>query len=139
MGPGLAEPADGQVDDVRMAFAHLRVADAETLRHTGTEALDDHVALLRDAQRRFRTGRPLQVQRETALAAVGHVVDGRVAAVARADGAAPVAVGRLELDHVGAVLRQQHPAVRTGQALAQVEHAQSGKREVIVRGAGDSG
>src|SRR5262249_29865087 len=49
-------------------------------------------------------------------------------AVARAEAARPVALARrLDLDHRGAVLRQQHRAIRAGDALAQIDNLEAGE------------
>src|SRR4029453_12991746 len=45
-----------------------------------------------------------------------------VIALELAQCAAPVALGRLDLDDVGAVQRQQHRGMRSGHALREVEH-----------------
>ena len=57
---------------------------------------------------------------------------GGVAAVAHAQRARPVAVAdALDLDHVGAVLGQQHGAVGPGDALAEIDDLQPGERRVV--------
>ena len=53
-------------------------------------------------------------------------------AVARAERARPVAVADTpDLDHVGAVLGEQHGAIGAGDALAEVDHLQAGERRVV--------
>ena len=53
-------------------------------------------------------------------------------AVAHAERPRPVAVADpLDLDHVGAVLGEQHGAVGTGDALAEVDHLEPGERRVV--------
>ena len=61
---------------------------------------------------------------------------GRVAAVAHAERARPVALAdALDLDHVGAVLGEQHGAVGAGDALAEVDDLQAGEGRVVAHDA----
>ena len=66
------------------------------------------------------------------LAEVADDREGGVAAVAGAQGACPVALAdALDLDYLGAVLGQQHGAVGTGDALAEIDHLKPGERRVV--------
>src|SRR4029434_6699929 len=74
----------------------------------------------------------LEVDGDALLAEVADDRVGRVAAVARAELPLQVAVAdALDLDDVGAVLRQQHGAVGAGDALAEIDDLQAGKGRVI--------
>ena len=104
-------------------------ADAEPVGDAGPERLDQHVGVVGELAERVDAGRVLQVDRDRAARAVPH----RVAAVV----AERVAAGRLDLDHVGALLGEQQHAERAGDAPRQVEHAHtvqgSGHRRIFAR------
>ena len=127
----LAEAADRGVQHFRVVAAHGFVAHAEPGGDAGTEVLDQHVAALRQPCKQRAAFRLLQVERDGALAAVGREVDRGVLADALAERAPPVAGGGLDLEHVGAVLREQHGAVGAGNALRKVEDAQAGVGAVV--------
>jgi hypothetical protein len=127
VGAGRAEAVDRQVDEVRNRGRQCRVAEAELVGHAGAEALDEHVAAVRQAPRERAPGFGAHVDRDAALAAVDGEIERGVFAVARAHAADPVALGGLDLGDLRAVLAEQHAAVRPGVALARVEHAQCGE------------
>ena len=133
MRAGLAEAADRQVDQLRVVGGQAVVAHAEPGGDAGAETLDQDVGLQREAAQDRLGGGLAQVQAQGALAAVEDQRHGGVAAIghALAQAARPVALGRLHLDHLGAVQRQQHGAVRRGNALAEVEHAKAAKGEFM--------
>ena len=55
-----------------------------------------------------------------------------MALVAHPERARPVAVAQaLDLDHVGAVLGEQHGAIGSGDALAEIDDLQPGERRVV--------
>src|SRR6185436_7214314 len=70
VGPGLAEGADGAVDDARVACAELRVADAEPVHDAGPEALDEHVRAVAELEQLFPVSGVLEVEHHALLAAV---------------------------------------------------------------------
>ena len=59
-----------------------------------------------------------------------------MAAVAHAERARPVALAdALDLDHVGAVLGEQHGAVGSGDPLAEIDDLQAGEGRVVAHDA----
>ncbi len=129
---GLAEARDGEVEDAGFAPRDRVVTEAEAPEDAGAEAFEQHVGALDQSPQHVLAALGFQIQRDRALAEVGRDRVGGVGAVARGDGAAPVAIaGRLDLDDVGAVLRHQHPAVRTRHALREVDDLQPGERRVV--------
>ena len=138
VGPGLAEAADRDVDDVRTELPHGVLAQAHALDRAGTEVLDEHVAARDQPPQRVETGRRLEVDRERALAAVrGEERRARARAV-RAQVAHEVALERLHLDHVRALIREHHRRDRTRDHAGQVEDADAFERAGRGRGHGVS-
>jgi hypothetical protein len=132
LGSALAEPGQGEIDDGRVVLAHGFVVEAEFLDHAGTVVLQDDVGLARQAFGDRHALRLLKIEPEAALATAQDHRARAVVAIGLAHRAAPVAGGvRLDLDHVGAVLRQQHAAIRRGDALGQVEHLKTFEGELF--------
>ena len=102
------------------------VIDGEIRDHAGPEALDDHIGVPREREKRIAATRVLEVQRRAALVAV----DG---AEERRHGARPIAqvscivagAGVLDLDDVGAEVGEIERADRARQEAREVEHAKS--------------
>ena len=119
---GLAEGADRGVDDPRVHRRDGRVVHAEPLDHAGAERFDEHVGRLGQREQCRALVRVLEVQHHALLAAV-HVPEERgVPALFQPDVPAGIALaGRLDLDHLGAVVRHHHREQRPGQELRQVE------------------
>ena len=112
--------------------ATVVVAEAEAIDDARTEALQEHVGALDQPPQDGAAVGLLQVQRDGALAEVRRQRVGALIAVDDAEVARPVAdAGRLDLDDVGAVLREQHRAIGAGDALAHVDHLQAGEWLVV--------
>ena len=122
-GPVLAVAGGRAVDDPRVDGLDRLVPDAQPVDHAGTEALDDHVGGLGQAQEGGPTGVGLQVEADPAHAPVG-----RVGVEDGLDLDGPGPGRRPDLDHVGAVVRQ--PAGRAGRRAdgREVQHAHAGER-----------
>ena len=129
--PGLAEARHGEIDDARVQDRDRVVAHAELRGHAGAEALEEHVATCHQPAHDLQALIRLQIDRDAALAQVGGHRECRLIAVARTDRARPVALGRLHLNHVGAVEREQHGRVGPGDALAEVHHAHAGEGRFV--------
>jgi hypothetical protein len=110
VGPGLAEAADGDVDDAGRRGAHRRLAEAHALGDAGAEVLHEDVGARGQAQQRLHRRRVLQVERDRALAAVVVEEGGGEAAAPVGPEPGVVAAGArvLHLDHLGPLVGQQH-------------------------------
>jgi hypothetical protein len=97
----------------RVGRAHRLGAQAEPVHHAGTEVLDDHVGRLDQPPRRLAALVLLQVEHDAALAAVP---DG----VCRRLHARPAR--RVDADHVGALVGEQHRRQRPRDVLAEIDH-----------------
>ena len=121
--PRVAERVHGAVDDARVALAHGRVADAEPLADTGPKRLDEHVGRRGEREQPLDVARVFQVEHDAFLAAVQVAeVDGR-RAVGGADAPRRVAVGRLDLDDLGAVIGERQRQIRARQEHREVDDA----------------
>ena len=127
VGPPVGGPAvlavarDRAVDDVGPAGGDLLVADAEAGGDAGPEVLDDHVAALGQIEDQVDALGSGQVDRQEPLA---HVLAGeqhRQAAPAGVAGAQQVALGRLDLEHLGPEVGQHPGARRAGHDPGEVE------------------
>src|SRR4029453_724812 len=108
------------------------VVEAQALDDAGPKPFEEDIGALQQSPYDLLAGVGLEVDGDALLAEVADDRVGRVAAVARADRARPVAIAdALDLDDVGAVLRQQHGAVGAGDALAEIDDLQAGKGRVI--------
>ena len=97
----LAPAGHAGVDEPRVAGRAGVGPEAQPLRHTGAEALDEHVGHLRQAQRRLDTLGPGEIERDAAAPAVHR--PGR--------GHRPGA-GAVDPQHVGAEVGEHHPGMR---------------------------
>src|SRR5205807_8926235 len=105
------------------------VAEAETLGDAPGVVGDQDVRPAQQAVEDRRRLGPPELDREAALAPV---VAGEVEAVAalqaRPAAAAALPLRRLDLDHVGAMVAEDHGAVRAGDVVADVEDVRAGQR-----------
>ena len=109
------------------------MTEAERVHHAGTEVLDQNVAAPDERDREIAAALGLQVDRDVSLAAVLLHVVAAHAAAARPQAAREIAVGRLDLDHVGAEIAEHARAKRPGQHAAEVGDADAVER---LRGCG---
>jgi hypothetical protein len=112
----LAEARDGDADDARVHRGEVVVAEAQGLDGAGPPVVEDAVGRRGEVEQLLPPGRCAQVEGHAALAPVpdqrGRVAGERTTA------------GWHDLDHVGAVVGQDHAGQRTGHPPAEVEHAQ---------------
>ena len=127
----LAEPRDARDDEPRVAGVQHVGAEPELLQPPGPEVLDEHRCVGDEAEQDVAVGVVLEVEDDRALAAVGELEPQplAVALVAPRHRAQAVAVGALDLDHVGAEVGEVAGAVGAGDHRRQVEHADVGERE----------
>ena len=126
-GPGAqraigAEAADAAPDEARKALAHLLPANAPFLHGADLEVLHHHVGLLHQRQHGLLAFGLGQVQELQPLVAVqAPVVGGHTVLERRPPGARIVALRRLHLEHVGAVVAQDLAAQRATKNAGEVE------------------
>ena len=107
------EPRQGEVHQPRVGGHHGGGAKSQALHHPRAEVLDHHVRRPHQLQRGAAPGSALQIQLQRLLAAVEHGA-GRRRAVRLA--------GARHLDHLGALIGQQHPGQRSGKVVAEVDN-----------------
>ena len=112
--PGSPEGGDRAVDDGRVSFPHVPVAESEGVRGAGAEALHHHVGRLRELQEGLSALLVLEVEDDAALVAVHGVEDGALVPSVGHAARVAVAAGSLDLDHVGAEGAEDHRAVGAG-------------------------
>src|SRR3989475_2647 len=117
-----AEAADAAPDEARKALAHLLPANAPFLHGADLEVLHHHVGLLHQSQHGLLPFRLRQVQELQPLVAVqAPVVGGHTVLERRPPGARIVALRRLHLENVGAVVAQDLAAQRATKNAGEVE------------------
>ena len=135
--PVLAEAGDRGIDQPRVRRRKALVVEAEALEPAHLEVLDHHVG---GGDQLFQPGevvRVAEVAGDRGLAAVGGVEIGRhplgspVGARPVEEGRAPaagvVALGRLDLDDLGAQIGQRLAGPRAGQNARQFDNLQPGQ------------
>ena len=146
--PMLAVARHRAVDQARMARLQVGVGDAQALGHAGTEVMHQHVG---GGQAALQRGAPLgalEVEHQAVLAAIHPQKRAALGGQRRRVLAQVVAVRRLDLEHLSALVGEQRAAVRSGDVGAQVEHAHTAqgprrprarRQAVKRRSAGDAG
>ena len=122
--PGrLPEPADRAVDDVFADCPHGLVVDSETIHDARTEVLHDQVGVTGQAQEQLAAARALEIERDASLVAVRHRERVALAGDVRGQSTSVVASRKpLDLDDVGAQIREHHRAVGASEEAGQVEN-----------------
>src|SRR5262249_23476612 len=120
---------DRAVDEARIEPAERAIAETETIHRAGTEILDQHVALARQASQDLDAVTGLEIQRHALLAAVDRHEIRRFTQDERRPLPRVVALaGLLDLDDLGAHVAQHHGRERPGQHAGEIEHANTLKR-----------
>ncbi|MNS98625.1 hypothetical protein D3C72_1329970 [compost metagenome] len=117
--------ADGHVHKARAALGQTVVAHAHAFGDAGAKILDQDVGLLCHLRQQGFAPRLAGIH---AYAALAHVVGDRQRAFAvahDADMAAPIAIRRLYLHDISALLPEDLGAVGAGDSLAEVQYAQA--------------
>jgi hypothetical protein len=126
VGAILSEAGDAAIDDARIDLADALVIDAEFCLDVGTEILDHNVGLLSEPLEYLEAFRVLQVERHRAFIAV-QVLEIRSLARAARLLAGSVLQQRVDLDDVGAPVRELPYAGRSRADAGEVEHGEAGK------------
>ncbi len=106
-----------------MALAQLREAQAKPLHGAGAEILHQHVRLPDQLGQHLAPDVGLDVDGKRTLAAVGRDEQGgKISRLVDGLAAAPgdVAAERLDLEHIGALVRQEHGGQRPGHHARQI-------------------
>ena len=112
------------IDEFRIARAQRFRVEADRGEFLRADAVHQHIGGVDQLEQRFAPRRLLQVEHDALLAAVDAEKDrAHSVFVARACAARRVAVGRFDLDHLGAVFGQDLARVRPEHDSAQVEDA----------------
>ena len=123
-----AEAGDGDEDELRVQRAQRLGVEAEARDRAGTEVLDEHIGRGGEPlQRRDAAGR-LQVEHDRALVAVVVQERGGEPAAPPRDMAGVVARRRLDLDHVGALVGQDHGGQRSRDHRGEIDDPVSVER-----------
>ncbi len=129
-----AEPADPAMDQSRKALLqHVLVAEAPLLHRAGLVVLDQDVGALEQAEQHVAPRGLGQIETERALVAIDADEVGRIARLVerRAPVACLVALGRLDLEHLAAVVAEDLGAVRTAQDARQVDDPNPAQRSLV--------
>jgi hypothetical protein len=126
--PVLSERRDRAVDQRGLARTEPVPAQPEALHHAGSAVLDEDVGLEHERARRVAGRRVLEVERDRALAAIDRREVLGVAVRDRWPLPHRVALGRLDLDDLGAEVGEQHAAERPGRHLAELDDAHALER-----------
>ena len=126
IGAVLAEAGDAAIDDARIDLAHALIVDAELGLDVGAEVLDHHVGLFRQPPEHLEALGVLQVERHRPLVAV-QILEVRAAARAARLFAAGVLQQGIDLDDIGAPVRELPHAGRPGADAGQIEHGEAGQ------------
>ena len=127
-GPGLPETGDADVDESGISRAQRLGVYTQSRRHARSEILHHGIAGGRQVHRQTLPRITLQIQHHRSLAAVGEQEVRPVLSPHRSDPPVVVALGRLDLDDVGAGIGQQCGAEWPGEDAREIEDAQTGER-----------
>ncbi len=126
----VADQAD--VDEPRVDFAHVVVAELEPAHRRQPDVVNQHIGALAQPQQRRARRRLFQVEDDAALVAVELKIHrAHPGVLAGAALAHQIALRRLDLDDVGAVIRQNLRGVRAQHHRRKIDNAQSLKRRLI--------
>ncbi len=126
IGAVLAEARNAAIDDARIDFPYALVVDPEFCLNVGTEVLDDHVGLFCEPLKYVEAPRVLQIERHGALVAVQILKVGTLARSARLLAAGILQQG-IDLDDIGAPVRELPNAGRAGTDAGEIKHGEAGQ------------
>src|SRR5882757_1030776 len=122
---GVANAADRHIDQAGVTFSQFLGSETKPLHRARTKILHQHVGLCDESGHHLAAGLALDVDRQRSFAAIrrdehGGEFSGLVDRGAAAAGA--VARYRLDLDDVGALIRQEHGREWTGYDGSQIDY-----------------
>jgi hypothetical protein len=126
---GLAKAADRHVDEIGTHGAHCRFAHPHALGGAGPEVLHEDVRGLDQTLEQQKPARVFEVEDHRAFVAIGRGEHRRQAGALATITADEVArTRRLDLDHVGALIAEQHRRHRSRNHLGDVDDANAVER-----------
>ena len=134
---GMPEPGDRAIDQTRVERMHRVIAEPETIERAGSEVLDEDVRRCRQRAHQCRALGALQVDRDRAFVAIDEVERPERTGFGFATG---FAIERLDLDHVGAEIGEQHRAISARNDVGTVDRREyrSERRACASRDTGGS-
>ena len=114
IGSDLAEGVQRAVHDAGPARLDRFVADAQCVRHALSHVLQYHVGLIHQLPENIQAFFGLQVEQDAAFASMPGGVGGGVPARA---------AGRIHVDHIRAMVREEHRSERPRNVLSEVDYA----------------
>jgi hypothetical protein len=127
--PALAVTEAADVDDLRIRLLCFFIRQLEARHRLRTHVVDKDVRFLGEEKKGLQRRGLLQVEHHRALVAVGVEEDRAHAGIAeRPRLADDIAVGRLDLDHVGAEVAEDLRRERSHHHRGEVEDADAGER-----------
>jgi hypothetical protein len=123
----LAEPGDAAIDDARIDFPHALIIYAKFRLHVGPEVFDHDVGFFRKPPEHLEAFRILQIERHRALVAVQILKVGALARAARLLAGGVFQQG-VDLDDIGAPIRELPHAGRPGADTGEIKHGEAGQR-----------
>lgn len=131
MGSRAAVADDVQVHQRGVERGDIRIGQPQARHGLGAGIADEYVGRAGQAPERVASAFQIEVQHDAALAAVGVQEHGAHAAMpGRAQVADAVALGRLDLDHLGAHVPQDLGGHRARQRRRHVQHPYAAQRSV---------
>ena len=130
---GLAEAGDAGIDQSRIDGAQRRIVDLQPFGDAGAPVLDHHVGGPHQFVKHLSPRILLEIEGDAALVAVERKEAGAVVAlqpVFHRFASLVARSRRLDLDHVGAHVAEQHAAIGPGHHLTEIENADTGKGQV---------
>ncbi len=126
IGAILAEAGNAAIDDARIDRAQAFIVDAEPGLDVGTKILDHDVGLFHKPPKHFKTFLVLQIERHRAFVAV-QILEIRAMARAARLFAGGILHQRIDLDDIGAPVRELPHAGRPGADPGEIEHDEAGE------------
>jgi hypothetical protein len=124
--PVLAEAGDADDDEARVQPRHLHDRQPEAFERSGPEVLDQDVRAFEQSAEDGELVRAFEVERDAELVAVQEPVVRARSVDERAESAGVVSARRLDLDHLGAEIGEQHPAERSRKNTSELEDPDPG-------------
>ena len=131
-GPVWPNAGQAHDDEPRVDGVERLGREVEPLEDAGPEALDERVGGLDQAEQGLAPLRVLEIERDRALVAADREPPGRARADELAHRARGVAVaGALDLDHLGAEIRQVLADARARDDVRELDDPEVGEWEVV--------
>ena len=127
VGPVLAKTGNARIDQPRIELAQCRIVDAEAPLHVGPVVLDHDIGLRGEPAKNLDALRRLQVEADRTLVAV-QILEIRPMAGAAEPFALLHMFRQLDLDDIGAPVRELTRRCRAGPHAREIEHGKTGKR-----------